>query len=156
MAYKHVDESSKGDDYVIGHKRLQIDEMKAGFMGICGLLGAVQIWQIFNDLSKIGGIGQYLSYVGLVAAILWGLYAVIESSTIYYSETPCFSAKSVKLVYWVLFITTVFSLVEGSGFRKLYGMMEIALIGVILYLLYRIIKKALKKKNRAIRKMERG
>lgn len=151
MAYKHVDESSKGDDYVIGYKRLRIDETKAVFMGLCGLLGAALIWEIFNELSKMGGIGQYLSYVGLVVAILWGLYAFIESSTIYYSETPCFSTKSVKLVYWVLFIAIVFSLVEGSGFRKLYGMIEITLIGVILYLLYRAIKKALKKKSRAIK-----
>jgi len=157
MAYKHVDESRKGDDYVIGHKRLQIDGAKAGFMGICGLLGAVFMWQVFHELSEIGGAFEYLAYVGLAVGILWALFAVIESSTIYYSEEPCFSTKSVKLIYWVLFISTLMNFAVSGPSRtkygKLYAVIEVAIISVLLYLLYKVVVKALraKKKNRTKR-----
>ncbi len=153
MAYRHVDESRRGDDYVIGRKRLRIDHTKAVFMGLIGLLSAVFIWETFNELSMINKDMRFLGLVGLGVAILWGLFAFIESSTIYYSETPCFQ-KSVKLVYLVFFISSATSFITKArlGYGKLTGVIEVALIGLVLYLLYRMIAKALraKKKNRAI------
>lgn len=159
MAYRHVDESKKGDDYVIGHKRLQIDEAKAGFMGICGLLSAVFIWQVFNELSKMKGAPELLSLIGFGIAILWALFVVVESSLIYYSETPCFGKTSVKLVYWVFFMSAVMSGVvesrSGFGYGKLYGVIEVLVVFLILYILLKLTKKAIRK-IRLSRRAARG